>query len=125
MVQGQKTINIKGMRLSLDVKNHWIGPKLWKHEKFGIGQMIDATLTGELWVIHLNFGEHGIKKIRQDKLTPYSGQTVFRSGKTVTKKAEEEVLESQEPELPISVLPVRRGSHRELTQEDILKMLRG
>lgn len=114
-------INVAGFQLDA-ATGTWTAPKYWQHQKYGIGEMIDAVKTGELWVVVLDFGGE-IKKIRQDRLTPYGGVTVSKLGTTIhRKKTEEETV--ADPVLREPILPVRRGSHRHLTQEDLLKLLR-
>ena len=119
-------INVKGLLLDTE-KNVWTAPKYWMHKTFGIGEMTDAVLTGECWVIVLNFGGE-IRRIRQDKLTPYGDQFRGSLGKTLRPKKieEDEEIVAPPPEmrLPIERIEPRRGSHRELSDEQILKMLR-
>ncbi len=118
-------INVKGLLLDTE-RNVWTAPKYWMHKTFGIGEMTDAVLTGEYWVIVLNFGGE-IRRIRQDKLTAYGESITMTLGKTLRpKKVEEDEVVARAPEigLPTPRPKPRRGSHRELTNEQILKMLR-
>ena len=101
----------------------YIAPKLWKHERFGVGQLVDAILSdGKMWVIVLDFGEDGRRNIRQDKLTPYGVSAVrMKMGKSLQPiKIEEPDPELLEPDRVIVVGPPKRR----LPVEEQLRRLR-
>ncbi len=115
------SISVAGLRYDI-ATGEWIAPKLWKHEKFGIGQLIDAIISdNEMWIIVLDFGEEGRRKIRQDKLEPYGGSVRMKMGKSMQPiKIEEPDPELLKPDRVVVVGPPRRI----LTPEEMLRRLR-
>lgn len=117
------TINVSGFRLDTET-GEWLAPKLWKHEKFGIGQMVDAIISdNEVWVIVVNFGEDQPRKIRQDKLQPYGGVLRMKLGASMQPiKIEEPDPELLEPKRKFT--PSMQPRTRRLSDEEILRRLR-
>ena len=116
-------ISKSGLRLDVET-GEWIAPKLWKHEKFGVGQLVDAIISdNKLWVFVLDFGDEGRRKIRQDKVTAYGVSAVrMKMGKTmqpVKIEEEEEDLLGPDKKIVPNGPPKRR-----LSVEEQLRRLR-